>query len=363
MSRENLCVTMQSHIYLEIYAGCLKTTLAMETNYWVMLVLMPVLRWQKSLLLLVLLISCSAQSTYYVTPTPDTPCPGEPCHTLSQYVADQDFKNFPENTTMKFLPGNHTLKQTISVTNLTSLTLHGDSSSLPEVTSRIVCTWPAGFVFTGITELHISALAFISCGHNYSAAVRIMSVQQSNISNCSFYNNGYVDMYDSRSRFAYQGGGALYMWDSNVILIRNIFQNNSAMFGGVVYIVGGTLTLTDNIFQNNSAMADGGVLYIMESTLTFMDNTFMNNSAMGEGGVLYIKDSTLTFTDNTFLNNSAKYGGVFSVRYSTINATGNAFQNNTAHVGGVLYIVDSTLTFIDNVFQNNSAMGVGGVLM
>ena len=346
--------------YMEIYAGSLKTTLTMETNNWVMLVLMPVLRRQKSLLLLVLLISCSAQSTYYVTPTPDTPCPGEPCHTLSQYVAGQDFKNLLASTTTKFLPGNHTLKQTISVTNLTSLTLHGDSSSLPEVTSRIVCTWPAGFVFTDITELHISALAFISCGHNYSAAVRIMSVQQSNISNCSFYNNGYVDMYDSRSRFAYQGGGALYMWDSNVILIRNVFQNNSAMFGGVVYIVGGTLTLTDNIFQNNSAMADGGVLYVVDSTLTFTDNTFLNNYAKN-GGVFSVRNSTINATGNTFQSNTAEVGGVIDVSYSTIKATSNAFQNNTAYIGGVLGVRNSTINATGNTFQNNTADD-GGVI-
>ena len=120
------------------------------------------LTWQKFLLPLMLLTSCSAQSTYYVTPTPDTPCPGEPCHTLSEYVAGQYFHNLPVNTIMEFLPGNHTLEQTISVTNLPRLALHGNSSSLPEITTWIVCTWPAGFVFTKITELHISAMAFIS---------------------------------------------------------------------------------------------------------------------------------------------------------------------------------------------------------
>ena len=129
---------------------------------------MRISRWQIPLLILILLTSCSVQSIYYVTPTPNTSCPGEPCHTLSEYVAGQYFNNLPENTTMEFLPGNHTLERTISVTNLTWLTLHGDSSSLPEITSRIECTWPAGFVFTDIRELHISALAY-SYDHNGGA--------------------------------------------------------------------------------------------------------------------------------------------------------------------------------------------------
>ena len=118
-------------------------------------VVMLIARRQIPLILLVLLTSCSAQSTCYVTPTPDTPCPAEPCHTLSEYVASQNFNNLPVTTTIEFLSGIHTLEQTIFVTNLTRLTLHGDSSSLPVVTSRIECTWPAGFVFTDITELYI----------------------------------------------------------------------------------------------------------------------------------------------------------------------------------------------------------------
>ena len=157
MTRGNLIILLGTlHSWLIIRRNWLinyTTVLAMEHSNQVISALM---KWQISLLLLVLLTSCSARSTYYVTSTPDTPCPGEPCHTLSQYVTDQYFKNLPVNTTMEFLPGNHTLNQTTSVTNLTWLTLLGDSSSLPEVTSRIVCTWPAGFVFTGITELYIS---------------------------------------------------------------------------------------------------------------------------------------------------------------------------------------------------------------
>ena len=158
--------------------------------------------WHRLSLLLIILfisfpLSCTKE-TYYITPTTNTPCYGEPCHTLSQYV-DQYFKNFSSNATLVFLPGNHTLNHTISIgtsSNLNarwgntpthqpdyyyphpSLALLGNPSSLPELTSRIVCTWPAGFVFSGITEIHINALAFVSCGHNSSAAVNIVSVFQ-----------------------------------------------------------------------------------------------------------------------------------------------------------------------------------------
>ena len=157
---------------------------------------------------------------------------------------------------MEFIPGSHALKQTIDIfeTNLTCISLHGDSNSFPEITSRIVCTWPAGFVFEGINELYISALSFISCGHNDSAAVNIISVQQSNITNCSFHNSintgarGYND----------DDGAALFIENSNVILTGSSFQNNSASYnGGVLEAADSTLMVTDNMFQNISAGLKG----------------------------------------------------------------------------------------------------------
>ena len=344
--------------------------------------IMVITGWQIPLLILMLLTSCSAQSTNYVTPTPDTPCPGEPCHTLSEYVAGQYFNNLPVNTTMEFLPGNHTLEQIISVTNLTWLTLHGDSSSLPEVTSRIECTWPAGFVFTNIVELHISALAFISCGHHNSAAVSITSVQQSDISDCTFQNSSNTKYYHPDM----QHGGALFLKDSTLTLTGNTFQSNFADFGGALYVVDSTLNFTGNTFQNsagriggalyvvdstlnvtgntfqNSAGKIGGALYVVDSTLNFTGNTFQN-SAGSFGGALVVVDGTLNFTGNTFQSNSAReYGGALHVWHGTFNFTGNTFQNNSASRGGALCVENGTFNFTGNTFHNNSAGGVGGAL-
>ena len=318
-----------------------------------------VLTQQNLLLLLILLTSCCAQSIHYVTPTTDTPCPGEPCYTLSQYAADKKFNNLPANTTMEFLPGNHTLEQTISVTNLTRLTLRGNSSWLPEVASKIVCTQPAEFVLTGITELCISLLGFFSCGHNDSAAVNIISIQHSSLSNCSFYNS------ISTGRYNDSGRGALYIQNCDVILTGTIFQNNIADVGGVLNVDCSNLALTNNTFQNNTAGYDGGVLLVRNSTLTVTDNTFQNHS----GGVLSVVNSNITVINNAFKNNvnTADYGSgeVFYVRASNLTITHNTFQGNTASDhGGVLYVeMYSILTVTDNIFQNNIARGYyGGVL-
>ena len=230
---------------------------------------------QKSLLLIVLLTSCSTQGTYYVTPTLDIPCPGEPCHTLSQYAIEQYFENFTGDVRMEFLPGNHTLEQTISLANLTQLTLHRDSSFFPEITSRIVisvCDWQTrrGFLFAGITELNISGLAFISgvCGGGLAI---LESGQKSDIAYSMFQNISlyvYKSILTSLTGNIFQNGKSqvLYAQYSSLKLVGNIFQNNFAWQGATLHVEYSTLNLTGNTFHNNSA--GGGEEHFMYTMAT-----------------------------------------------------------------------------------------------
>ena len=302
-----------------------------------------------------------------------------------------------------FLSGDHTLNVTISmgtVSNYTaqldmkyfyyphpSLTLLGSPSSLPEVTSRIVCTWPAGFIFSGITELHISSLAFISCGHNDSAAVSILSVQNVNISNCTFQNNinglnstgeyaGVVSVYNStltligntfENNLA-QGGGALYTYTNNTVtLSKNTFRNNSANFGGALYAAtNGTLTLSENIFQNNFALDEGGALYTYtNNTVTLSKNTFRNNSANFGGALYAATNNTLTLSENIFQNNFAldEGGALYTYTNNTVTLSKSTFRNNSANYGGALCAAtNNTLTLSENIFQNSFALYEGGAV-
>ena len=373
------------------------------------------LTWQK-LTILTLFISfplyCT-QSTYYIKPTADTPCPGEPCHTLSKYD-EQYFQSINSTATLVFLPGEHTLNFTISVGTLpddsqpdyyyysyysswddsqpgqyyppSSLTLLGSPSSLPEITSRIVCTWPAGFLFSGITELHITALAFISCGHGYRAAISILSVWDISITNCTFQNNtnqywrgGAIYAHNCnltlaentfRHNYAFDVGGAIQIDVNTIVTIsRNTFQNNSVDFaGGALYAdTNNTLTLSENTFQDNSADVYGGALYAdTNNTLTLSENTFQNNSADYIGGALYADtNNILTLSENIFQNNSADYAGgaLFAYTNNILTLSENTFQNNSAdYIGGALYAdTNNTLTLSENTFQNNSA-DYGGAL-
>ena len=336
--------------------------------------------WHK-LTIITLLISFplySTQNTFYIKPTTDTPCPGEPCHTLSQY-GEQYFQNFSSNATLVFLRGDHTLNFTISVGTVSnswddsqpdhyyppsSLTLLGNSSSLPEMTSRIVCTWPAGFHFSGITELHITALAFISCGHNDSAAINILSVWNVGISNCTFQNNTNNGAESSESGY----GGAIHVHRSNLTLVGNIFHRNFAYTGGALKIfANSTASLTRNIFHNNSANYQGGALFAYASnTLTLSENTFQNNSADYAGGAVYADtNNTLTLSENTFQSDSADYGGALVADTNNIlTLSENTFQSNSADYGSALYAYTiNTLTLSNNTFQDNSVDKAGGALL
>ncbi len=232
------------------------------------------------------------------------------------------------NTTMEFLAGNHTLDVKIRLRSLTWLTLLGDSSSLPEVTSRIVCTWPAGFVFKNINELQISALAFVSCGTNDSGAVYIGSVQHSHISNCAF-------------------------------------QNNSASYGGALAVHGSSsrLRLTDNTFQNNHAHS-GGALAAIDSTLSLTGNTFQDNSADSAGGAIAAFNSQLApVEDTTFENNKANYGGGLYVYNTEFNGSALFTENSANEGGGSVYAYRSIFLFKHTTIVNNSARDGGGLLL
>ena len=371
---------------------------------------------QRLAILVVLFSFCSAENAYYVTPSDDIQCPGEPCHTLSEY-GDDYFRNVTSNLTIIFLPGNHTLDHVIIIETVEGYTtLFGMSSSPPEVTSSIICNRPAGFFFTNITELHINALVFSSCGFNNSAAVSLHLVQWSNISNCTFQESVNTSpwlginaryggaLYVGNStvtlswntfmnNLAATFGGALYInQNSTTMFSKNVFENNSAVyggalfvdknstitfsmntfidnsaaFGGAVYIITSNADITSNAFCNNTATTSAGTIYIWNSTLTIIGNTFNNSSAVEYGGALFVseKSSDLTIVGNTFQSNRADLGGaaISVVGNSTLNLTRNTFENNYATEGGALFINNNgVLTITENVFESNYAYHFGGV--
>ncbi len=108
----------------------------------------------------------SAQDTYYVRPTGSeaTP-PCEDCLTLSEYAREASTYFDSDNLTLVFLPGEHSLDTTIVFELLESVFLVGNTTSLPNITSKIVCSRQiAALSFINVSKVEIKALAFATCG-------------------------------------------------------------------------------------------------------------------------------------------------------------------------------------------------------
>ena len=280
-------------------------------------------------LFLLIFPPCCAQNTYYVSTSPDTSCPGEPCHTLTEYTEQADLY-FTSNSTFIFLPGNHTLENFVSVTDVSNLTLLGDSSSLPQVTSRIICSQPASIVLYQVSELYISGLAFVSCGRDSltGAAVIVSMAVESEISNCIFQNNINTNV---RGR----GGGAIAVVDSNLSLLENTFESNYAISGGGVHIEGSIVSLVRNTFINNDASTVGGSVFVGNSTIDFCENNFTDNYAGNNGAAVFVDFNsacTTNFTRNSFVSNFGRGWVLYVDSTSTGSFTENMFANNSGNV-------------------------------
>ena len=308
------------------------------------------------LLLVTALPFCTTQNTYYVTPTPDTPCQEDPCHTLSEYVSKAE-QYFTSNATMVLLPGEHGLQENVTVRNIGRLAFISNSSSSPADVSRIICT-DATLTFTNMYMLEITALEFHSC--------------------------------------------TIQLYTTSAVFKNSSFKNSTSDYGGAVYAHSSMITFEgETRFESNSAAGAGGGIFAEESNLTFLGNTtFINNKAFYEGGggisivhcdlkssghASFISNSAsavessggggisayhsgLNFdSENNFLDNSAVNGGGILVYFCTVSFSGvSQFINNSAmglglELGGGAYVMESTVRFADNSsFIYNSAGGIGG---
>ena len=120
-------------------------------------------------LLLSTLSCCSAENVYCVTPT-GTSCSTCPhnsthCATLSEY-AQQAKSYFTSNTTMVFLPGDHTLYMNITVANISRLKICGQTSS--SYVAKVVCSGSVGLSFTSMVDFKTHSLTFTACGRSYN---------------------------------------------------------------------------------------------------------------------------------------------------------------------------------------------------
>ena len=315
------------------------------------------------LALLLILPLCSAQNTYYVTPTPDVPCPTAGACCVFSDCVDQVDQYFASNTTLVFLPGNYTLETSLSVRGVHNLTLTGDPATSPQITSTITCNNnPAVYLaFSDVRELHISSLAIDSClgsatNDILARAVSLDSAYDSQIINCAFLN--------SCSTATQLTAGVLIVQNSGDVMVTDcVFENNDVNRGTAALAIqeSDSVMVTDCVFQNNT-----GGSYATQSSVNFSGNYFTNNVGDEGGGVIMFTSNAI-LAGNNFTGNRASVvgGGLFFYRSNVTFRGETNFINNTAGgFGGGLFMQFSNFeTLGDTVFEGNSAGTLGGAIL
>ena len=381
---------------------------------------------QFSLLFLLVYADTVYSKVHYITPSLDGPCPqNSSCLTLSQFAANPSY--IERDTTLLFLPGNHTLNRELLLAQVNNFSMTKDG--IGNETIFVECSTRSGrFHISETTSVSINGLHFIGCGSNKVSQVKWLTitsstfqgVQEGNtvlvlkeisaatIVRCSFLSNSlpyyypisYRDyffgdklldyVYSSRrkrsrgmlyvafsnvsiisSKFMHNRagvGGALVAHSSTLHLARSTYSNNTANFGGVMVTSGSTIDIDNNTFINNVAQQGGGAMVTHDDTITISGTIFNNNSADFSGGVMMtLGDSSFIISNSTFTNNRARIinGGVMITRGDSSFAISNStFSNNTAErYGGVMRTSDDSSFTISNSTFSNNTAGSGGVMV
>ena len=303
---------------------------------------------------------------------------------------------------MVFLPGDHTLDMNITVANISSLTMCGESSS--GYIATVVCNGSVGLSFTSMVDFKIQSLTFLSCGRSsdknvlkqslYKYTLLLESIEYVELANCSFHDNlgTALAVYNTSITLAenneFTHNRCDHEWFCEGIVFAGFntslrftgisnFINNSAYSGSAItacYNTSLSFTGTSNFINNiNSAGYGGAIVAEYNTSLSFTGTSnFINNSANYIGAIYAGYNTLLNFTGTSnFINNSGYHGGAIVAGYKTsLSFTGTSnFINNSATYGGAIYDTgvidegfDTSLSFTGTTnFISNSA-GIGGAI-
>ena len=331
------------------------------------------------LTILMLALSTSALNVRYVKSNSSHSCPGQPCLTWDQYTLNITY--FITGATFHFLTGNHTVLNSLKLSDTANITITGNATVTLSNGGFIECVHITNLKVQGLTfipptekpegkqgkpnfnltdchNIVLSELAFLGSGlNNHVLTIRGSDVL---IINSTFDKN-------------LEGGVILALQGSNISLIANEFSRNSIKkgvkptTGGAVHIKKSELTLTENIFADNTAR-QGGAIYAHRSKVTMTGpNVFVNNSATSGGAVSLDQHSTLLITDRDRemtpgIFNNYHYSSTLSLQAGTIWFVNNTAASEAFGYGGAIYVEDSNLTLANCTFSQNRA-GYGGAIL
>ena len=309
---------------------------------------------------------------YYVKPNDSYHCPVE-CHTLAYYVANVT-TYFTSNTTMIFLPGNHSLANgTVQIGNITDLTLIGNDSFIPgpyglppESSSRVECKGAVVFSFENITGLGIQNLTILSCG----GIIRVFySPRTTALFLCNIF-----DLTMSGVTVRNSSGYGLY--GSNILGNCNINGSTFAFNSGSHSYYGGNMEL----YYGNCPLTAASMVYIGYSKFLYGNNWRKYPYGSGLNIAMECTNVSITVDNVTMIGNEGNNGGNFAIFHNTTGITFPVIVKNCHIYGGIadigagMYIslaTDSShcsygefLHISNTTFTNNRAwINGGGIYM
>ena len=325
------------------------------------------------LVLLLHFSSITSARVLIVSPSPSN-CSRyhEPCHTLSEYAHNIE-KYVTNETKFVFLHGNHYLDTKFRVSKISNLFLLGNDSSLPEISSRVVCNNSAAKLsINSVSQFFISTLEIISCVSFVVDTVENVTLKMLHIRNATlpqFYRSTALleDMILDYAKSCVTG------YNSSITFSGTTVIKNSVIEDRCMYFYESTLTLFphSNVkFLSNIGMVEGlftayySKIYLMlNANLQFIKNNM-------SGPVLWATSSAINLMINSsmsFIGNTAVFGSV-TLEQSVVSLMSNAsmvFRGNKAGSAGGLLLSNSTLNFSSHTsveFTENVADGIGGAV-
>lgn len=345
-----------------------------------------------------------AINIYCVTPSnnQNQTC-GNGCHRCEnlKFYASNSSQYFTNDTTLEFLPGEHTLPGlNVSVANVVNLNLTGESSGCTSEKPRIMCSGEAGFIFQDILNLALACLTFTHCGQpvpptlyslEYGMAkaalafgtVENMLLQSVTIFNTSGYGILTANIYGKSTirdcNLQYNRGGVEYKGG-------NAHFNYS--YCPVQYSESGIeLTVNDSYFafggydgyyndsKSTGIFATGIGLTISCTNITVLMNNVTlegneNDHALGFGGNMFVHfwndsgyiSNMVLISGSRFMSGNAWIGGGLGVTLY-IGGSHSRADMEYAGVSDPASECENTLTLTDSVLNDNRASTGSGLYL
>ena len=323
----------------------------------------------------------SSEVRLYVAPTEQHCINYSPCHTLSEYLGDQD-RWFKSGTALHFLPGNHTVHSSISVAikliedfSMSALEL-ASASAAP---AQIQCRGLLELCFMSVTNVSISGIIFKQCGVKYPTALQKRS--------CRFqfqYANTSNEYYST---------SALGLLNVTGFVLKDVRILDSNGYGMLAVDTQGESSMEGCEFHNNkwtgsrlAGVTGGNALFVFSkpfssfriSQCSFSNgiNTDSAHYQSGSGGLGIIIDeskqrlnsTSISISDCMFSNNTAVKGGnmfvaaytseVYKARHTIYLKNCTFSKGNAILNGGAVYMESHRLSTGQYNWRSNQELAL-----